>query len=85
MKDFIDKTDTEAGTPINRANLMAMQGFIGSTISFMPDGSIVELNSNGESITTAFSDNAVTETFRGQKIITKTTELVNNGARVTIS
>ena len=28
MVEFIDKTTEQAGTPINRKNLMAMQGFV---------------------------------------------------------
>ena len=72
MKDFIDKTPDKSGTPLNRANLMAMQGFIAKKIIFN-DNSIVETNVLGEIKTTLFnSDNSITETFEGEKIITKT-------------
>lgn len=74
MKEFIDKTSVENGTPINRANMMAIQGFIGKTIEFLEDGRILETNSNGETKTTEFiSDGSIVETFVGEKTITKTT------------
>ncbi len=74
MKEFIDKTMVVAGTPINRATMMAMQGFIASTTSFNDDGSIVETNANGETLTTIFNDDgSITEIFVGEKTITKTT------------
>lgn len=79
MKEFIDETSVENGTPINRANMMAVQGFIGKEIVFNDDGSIVETNSNGEILTVTFGeDGSITETFSGQKIITKTTSFINN-------
>lgn len=80
MIEFIDKTVNENGTPINRFNLMALQGFISSTINFKDDGSIEEVNANGETkITTVNDDGSITETFVGKKIITKTTHFRENG------
>lgn len=77
MKDFIDKTSTQNGTPINREALMAVQGFQGKRIVFNKDGSITETNSDGHTLTTVFnSDGTVTETFVGDKTIRKTTKLV---------
>ena len=74
MIDFIDKTSEQNGTPINRENLMAMQGFIAKTTVFNNDGSITETNSKGETLTTIFNSNGgITETFVGDKTITKTT------------
>ena len=74
MIDFIDKTSEQNGTPINRENLMAIQGFTAQTTRFNPDGSIVEINSKGETKTTVFNaDGSITETFVGKKIITKKT------------
>ena len=80
MIEFIDKTVNENGTPINRFNLMALQGFISSTINFKDDVSIEEVNANGETkITTVNDDGSITETFVGKKIITKTTHFRENG------
>lgn len=79
MKDFIDKTPDQSGTPLNRANLMAMQGFIAKTIIFN-DNSVVETNALGETKTTVFnSDNSITETFKGKKRIIKTTYFGDDG------
>lgn len=79
MKEFIDQTSTVEGTPFNRANLMAIQGFIAKEIEFSQDGSIVETNSNGEKLTTTInSDGSITEIFAGEKNITKKTTFVGN-------
>lgn len=72
MIDFIDKTSEQNGTPINRENLMAMQGFIANNTVFNADGSITETNGKGEVLTTVFNDDgSITETFVGGKTITK--------------
>lgn len=74
MIDFIDKTSEQSGTPLNRDNLMAMQGFVSKSTVFGSDGNIVETNANGEKLTTVFnSDGSITETFEGEKTISKTT------------
>ena len=74
MIEFIDKTSEQAGTPINRENLMAMQGFIAKTTVFNDNGSITETNGKGEALTTVFNDDgSITETLVGAKTITKTT------------
>ena len=81
MIDFIDKTTEQNGTPINRENLMAMQGFIAKTTVFNNDGSITETNEDGHKLTTVFnSDNSITETFTGEKTITKTTNFNDDGS-----
>lgn len=81
MIDFIDKTSDQAGTPINRANLMAMQGFIATNTVFNSDGSITETNSKGASLITSFNaDGSITETFVGDKTITKTTTFNSDGS-----
>lgn len=80
MIEFVDKTLTQVGTPINRANLMAMQGFVANTTVFNSDGSITETNGKGETLTTTFnSDGSITETFVGSKEITKTTSFGSDG------
>lgn len=74
MIEFIDKTSTQSGTPINRANLMAIQGFVAKTTVFNADGSITETNGKGEKLTTVFNaDGSITQTFVGTKTIVKTT------------
>lgn len=81
MIEFIDKTSTQSGTPINRANLMAMQGFVANTTVFNADGSITETNSKGEKLTTTFNaDGSITETFVGSKTITKKTTFNSDGS-----
>ena len=73
MKDFIDETESKNGTPINRANLMAIQGFIGVKHTYGDSGEIIETNSNGETLTTIRNDDgSYTQTFAGEKTITKT-------------
>lgn len=81
MIDFIDKTSEQNGTPINRENLMAMQGFIAKDTVFNADGSTTETTSKGETLTTTFNDDgSITETFVGEKTITKTTKFNNDGS-----
>lgn len=81
MIEFIDKTSTQRGTPINRANLMAIQGFVARTTVFNDDGSITETNSKGEKLTTSFNaDGSITETFVGEKTIVKTTTFNSDGS-----
>lgn len=64
----------ETGTPLNRATLLAMQGFIGNRTTFSGD-TVTETNSRGDVLTTTFSGNTVTETFVGVggETVTKTT------------
>ena len=73
MIEAIDKTAEENGTSINRAFLMAMQGFQAQTTVFNEDGSITETNGLGQTKTTVFNpDGTITETFVGEYPITKT-------------
>ena len=72
---------TTIGTDINRANLMALQGFIARTTKFNSDGSITETNGKGETLKIVFNDNgSITETFTGTKTIIKTTVFNNDGS-----
>lgn len=83
MVDFVDKTDESSGgkgTPLNRLNMMAIQGFDTIDTVFMPDGSIVETNKLGHKLTTVFYDGYITETFEGEKKIVKTTTFNPNGS-----
>lgn len=82
MIDFIDKTSEQNGTPINRENVMALQDFIAKKTTFNRDGSITETNSKNEKLITTFSndDGSITETFVGEKIMTKTTIFNSDGS-----
>lgn len=81
MVDFKDKTSEAKGTPINRAALMAIQGFQAKTTTFNADGSITETNADGHTLTTQFNeDGSITETFVGEKTITKTTTFGEDGS-----
>ena len=81
MIEFVDKTQETNGTPLNRENLMALQGFISNDISFSADGSVVtETNEKGQTKTTTFSENKVIEVFVGEKTITKTTTFNADGS-----
>lgn len=73
MIEFIDKTSERNGTPINRKNLMAIQGFIGMTTEKLPDGSILQTNADGHTLVTIKNeDGSIVQTFTGDKVITKT-------------
>ena len=81
MIEFLDTIGSQKGTPINRANLMAVQGFVSCKTVFNPDGSIVETNSRGQTKTTVFNnDGSIVETFVGEKTITKTTTFSADGS-----
>lgn len=81
MRECIDKTAEQSGTPVNRELLMAIQGFDAKMTTFNDDGSITETNGLGHTKTTAFNaDGSITETFVGEKTITKTTTFNNDGS-----
>lgn len=73
MRECIDKTAEQNGTPVNRELLMAIQGFDAKTTTFNDDGSITETNGLGHTKTTRFNDDgSITEVFVGEKTIIKT-------------
>ena len=79
--DFIDKTSEQNGTPLNRENIMALQGFQAKRTVFNADGSITETNAKDETLTTVFNaDGSITEIFVGKKTITKTTTFHADGS-----
>ena len=81
MIEAIDKTAVDAGTDINRAFLMAMQGFQAKTTVFNADGSITETNGLNQTKTTTFNaDGTITETFVGEYPITKTITFNEGGS-----
>lgn len=83
MIDFIDKTSERNGTPINRENMMAVQGFIENDIEITTDindnYAIIETNPNtNHKLNTNVVENTdgsmvITEVFHGEKTITKIT------------
>lgn len=83
---IIERADNpnEAGTPINRKALMAIQGFIGLTTKFNEDGSITETNADGDTQVTRFNeDGSITETFTGalsKLVIQKVTKFNEDGS-----
>ena len=87
MIDFIDKTTERSGTPINRKNLMAMQGFIATktdppTINEHGEVQIIRTNieTNEQLITTFKSNGQIEEKFIGEKTITKATTFNGDGS-----
>lgn len=81
MVEFIDKTTDRNGTPLNRANIMAIQGFEALETTFVNDNTIIQTNSNGETLTTIFNnDGSIVETFKGEKTIVKTTIFNSDGS-----
>ena len=91
MVNFIDKTSSFAGTPLNRSHLMAMQGFEQCDVVFSDDGNTItetytlDDGVTTETLVTSFHNEEaepyVTETFTGSNgtIITKTTTFKSNG------
>lgn len=67
MINWIDHIEgTVEGTPVNRKNLMDMQGFGNVTVTFNTDGSISEINENNEETKTIFNaDGSITTRFSG--------------------
>lgn len=82
MIEFVDKSSENEGTPLNRVNLMAMQGFQPKTTTFSADKKIItETDVNGYTKTTVFNDDGtIIETFRGEKTLTKTTTFNADGS-----
>lgn len=79
MVDFIDKTSEKDGTPINRDNLMAIQGFsncnIYEDVNELGEKQMIEYypDRNEKLITTFKLNGEIEEKFVGVKEITKTT------------
>lgn len=78
MKEFIDKTSEKSGTPLNRSNLMAIQGYANETTDYI-NNSIVKTNTDtGETETTTYANGVITKVFAGKKIITQRISYSNN-------
>lgn len=89
MIEFIDKTSEIPGTPINRKNLMALQGFKNQTTEIDEKNGIVVVtdNDNGHKLTVVITKNedgsiTIAESFVGEKTITKTTNINSQGTIV---
>ena len=78
MIEFIDKTSEQDGTPINRQNLMALQGYVAESVVF-GENSITKTNGKKEVETTTFGKNIITKVFVGDKTITQTVTFTENG------
>ena len=91
MIDFIDKTSEQNGTPINRENLMALQGMENNNVGIVEneDGSltITETNNDNHTLTVNITENqdgstTIVETFTGEKTIKKTTIINADGTQI---
>lgn len=91
MIEFIDKTTEQSGTPLNRVNMMGLQGFENNNVSIVTneDGSytITEVNEDGNTLTVNLVENpdgstTITETFVGEKTIKKTTTINADGTQI---
>lgn len=72
----------ENGTALNRANLMAMQGFGECETVFNADGSITETFQDSSTKKTVFNaDGSISETFTaGTQVMSKTTSFNEDGS-----
>lgn len=91
MIEFIDKTSEQSGTPLNRKNLMAIQGFGNNNVEIVEndDGSVVVIENNGDEqvLTTRIVENddgtiQVVQLFVGEKTITKTVFINEEGTQI---
>lgn len=78
LKEFIDKTSEQGGTPINRDNLMAIQDYQNESVVFDAN-SITKTNSDNEVETITFGENQIIKHFVGKKTITQTIIFTENG------
>lgn len=65
------------GTPINRENMMALQGYQYENVTF--GNTIIKTNDKGETETITFGDNQITKKIVGKKTITQTITFSQNG------
>lgn len=78
MVDFIDKTSEQAGTPINRENMMAVQGFSNcntyEAVNELGEKQLIEdyIDRNEKFITTFKTNGRIEEKLVGEKTIIKT-------------
>lgn len=82
----LDDDAVEMGTPLNRENMMAIQGFVSTktlppTTNEIGEVQIIQINEekNEELITTFKLNGQIEEKFIGEKTITKTTTFNADG------
>lgn len=82
MIEFIDKSSENNGTPINRENMMGVQGFANIKTVFYNDGRITETDMLTGYVKTTLTnaDGSITEIFEGEKTISKTTSFLSDGS-----
>lgn len=82
MIEFIDKSSENNGTPINRENMMGVQGFANVKTVFHSDGRVTETDMLTGYVKTTLTnaDGSITETFEGEKTISKTTRFLADGS-----
>lgn len=83
MIEFIDKTSEQDGTSLNRANMMAIQGFVACSCTIDDDGKIVQINDSGERLTInplGINGQRVI-ILEGEKTITLTITYTSDGIR----
>ena len=71
------------GTPINRDNLMAIQGYQGENVTF--GDTITKTNDNGETETITYLGNQIIKQFVGEKTITQTITFTDTGYKKELS
>ena len=74
----LDDSAEVAGTPINRENLIGIQGYQNENVNF-GNNNITKTNSKGQTETMTFSENQIIKTFVGEKTITQTITFNENG------
>lgn len=91
LKEFIDKTGEQSGTPINRENMMAVQGFDKTNVDIVEDENgnitVTEINGDNHALTVNITENddgtvTIVETFVGEKTITKTSTINADGTQI---
>lgn len=78
MINWIDEIPGSVeGTPVNRANLMDMQGFYNCSTAFSSDYSTVTEDYTDGTLVTVINGDTITETFTAKdgKVISKTTNI----------
>lgn len=87
MIEFLDETSESLGTDINRANMMAIQGFVATKTyptakNELGEEQIIQINTetNEQLITTFKSNGQIEEKFIGEKTIIKTTTFNADGS-----
>lgn len=86
MKEFINKIEgVEDGTDINRANLMAAQGFANFTFIRTAGGIEISYNYGDiEDLSVEIANGQIIESYSGDKTVTMITSVISDGYRAVI-